>query len=370
MMSCTILYRRITSDIKSLIDSGSLHPGDKIPSVNVLKEQYGVSHITAMKVYQELSKDNYVTQKRGRGYFVRDAESFKQVKRTGNIGNFIRPLREYCLEDNYFNDINCGIQDSCCSQRINLWSSHSTLPLNHMPINQAALGHIEHAMLDCIDQVDGYLVDERIPDDIIAKVIQQSSKPVVIVNRTTELKADSITPANRQGVLQALDVALRMGYSKFILARPGNRVSNNVERYEAFMEFIKASSIDVDSYQVIDDCSIVPWDETIPLIVAGVKKFQPVGRTLFISCGDAYARQLCNTFQKMNLQPGKDLGILCCEGFGFSKLNKPEIAAVQSQPVEMGKLAVKTLLNRLNHDNFTTPGNVTPEPTFTFGETL
>jgi DNA-binding LacI/PurR family transcriptional regulator len=369
-MSSAILYKRITNDIKGLIDTGSLLPGDKIPSVNMLKEQYGVSHITAMKVYQELSKDNYVSQKRGRGYFVRDTESFKQVKRTGNIGNFIRPLREYCQEDNYFNDINCGIQDSCCAQRVNLLSSHSTLPLNHMPINRAALGHIEQSMLECISHVDGYLVDERIPDDIVAKVMQQSGKPVVIVNRTTELTTDSITPANRQGVRQVLDVALRMGYNKFILARPGNRTSNNIERYESFMEFIKASAIDAANYQVVDNCSIAPWNETIPLVIAAIKKLQSVGRTLFISCCDSYARQVCNFLVEQKQLPGKDVGMLCCEGFGFSRLNKPEIAAVQSQPFEMGKLAVKTLLSRLNPDNFTASGNITPEPTFSFGETL
>jgi DNA-binding LacI/PurR family transcriptional regulator len=225
-------------------------------------------------------------------------------------------------------------------------------------------------MLECISHVDGYLVDERIPDDIVAKVMQQSGKPVVIVNRTTELTTDSITPANRQGVRQVLDVALRMGYNKFILARPGNRTSNNIERYESFMEFIKASAIDAANYQVVDNCSIAPWNETIPLVIAAIKKLQSVGRTLFISCCDSYARQVCNFLVEQKQLPGKDVGMLCCEGFGFSRLNKPEIAAVQSQPFEMGKLAVKTLLSRLNPDNFTASGNITPEPTFSFGETL
>ncbi len=369
-MSNAVLYKQITGDIKGLIDSGSLSPGAKIPSVNILKGKYGVSHITAMKVYQELSKDNYVTQKRGRGYFVRSAESFKQVKRTGNIGNFIRPLREYCLEDNYFNDINSGIQIVSCEQRLNLLSSHTTLPLNHMPVHSAALEHIGKAMLDCADAVDGYLVDERIPDEIIADVLKVTEKPMVVINRLTDLAIDSITPPNQQGARQALDIALRMGYSQFIFTRPGNRQSNNLERYQAFIDFIEAAGITEDNYQIIDDCSVLSHEITLKQVMSAVNQQVKLGRLLIFNCNDTYSRACCEMLINANLTPGKDLGLLSGDGFGFSKRLKPEIAAVQSQPVEMGKLAVKALISRLSPDNFSSPHNITPEPTFTFGETL
>lgn len=369
-MSTAVLYKRITGDIKGLIDGGSLLPGAKIPSVNILKDRYGVSHITAMKVYQELSKDNYVTQKRGRGYFVRDAESFKQVKQTGNIGNFIRPLREYCLEDNYFNDINGGIQAASCEQRLNLLSSHSTLPLNHFPVNQAALENIAQAMLDCADEVDGYLVDERIPDTVIEPVLKQIGKPMIIVNRLTKLAMDSVTPANRQSIQQALSVALRMGYNRFIFARPGNRWSNSVERYEAFMQFFVDEKITTEHFRVIDDCSILPGETTLKRMLQAVNELKRSGQVLLFSVGDTYGRNCCGMLLDAGLEPGKDIGVLSGDGFGYSKRLKPEIAALQSQPFEIGKLAVKTLISRLSLDNYNSPRNITPEPAFTFGETL
>ncbi|MCF6176468.1 MAG: LacI family transcriptional regulator [Victivallaceae bacterium] len=369
-MSSAVLYKRITGDIKELIDGGSLSPGAKIPSVNILKGKYGVSHITAMKVYQELSKDNYVTQKRGRGYFVRDAESFKQVKRTGNIGNFIRPLREYCLEDNYFNDINSGIQAASCEQRLNLLSSHSTLPLNHPPVNKVALEHIAKAMLDCADEVDGYLVDERISDEIIASMQRQTGKPMVIINRLTDLAIDSVTPPNCLGVRQALDVALRMGYSQFIFTRPGNRVSNNIDRYDTFIQFLKDSGISENSFRIVDDCSILPGEITIKRVITAINELKTQGQLLLFCCGDTFARNCCNMLIEDNLIPGKGIGLLSGDGFGYSKRFKPEIAALQSQPFEMGKLAVKALISRLSPDNYNKPRNITPEPAFTFGETL
>jgi DNA-binding LacI/PurR family transcriptional regulator len=369
-VSTAVLYKRITGDIKGLIDAGSLSPGAKIPSVNILKDRYGVSHITAMKVYQELSKDNYVTQKRGRGYFVRDAESFKQVKRTGNIGIFIRPLREYCLEDNYFNDINGGIQAASCEQRLNLLSSHSTLPLNHPPVNRAALEHIAKAMLECADEIDGYLVDERIPDEIIAPIQSQTGKPMVILNRLTGLAIDSVTPPNRQGVKQALGIALRMGYSQFIFTRPGNRVSNNIDRYETFIQFLKDSGIPENSFRIVDDCSILPGEVSLKRVRTAINELKGKGQLLLFCCGDTFARSCCNMLIEENLIPGKDVGLLSGDGFGYSKRFKPEIAALQSQPFEMGKLAVKALISRLSPDNFNSPRNITPEPTFTFGETL
>jgi DNA-binding LacI/PurR family transcriptional regulator len=369
-MSNAVLYKRITGDIKGLIDGGSLMPGAKIPSVNILRGKYGVSHITAMKVYQELSKDNYVTHRRGRGYFVRDFESFKQVKRTGNIGNFIRPLREYCLEDNYFNDINSGIQTVSCEQRLNLLASHTTLPLNYVPVNSAALEHIGKAMLDCATEVDGYLVDERIPDEIISPVLTATGKPMVIINRLTNLAIDSITPPNRQGVRQALDIALRMGYSQFILTLPGNQQSNNFERHQAFMDFIEAAGISEDNYQIVDDCSILSHEVTLKQVMRAVIQQMKRGRLLIFCCNDTYSRKCCEMLLKANLTLGEDVGLLSGDGFGISKRFDPKIAAVQSQPFEMGKLAVKALISRLSPDNFNSPHNITPEPTFTLGETL
>jgi DNA-binding LacI/PurR family transcriptional regulator len=369
-MSTALLYKRITGDIKGLIDGGTLSPGAKIPSVNILKEQYGVSHITAMKVYQELSKDNYVTQKRGRGYFVRDAESFKQVKRTGNIGVFIRPLREYSLEDNYFNDINSGVQAASCEQRLNLLSSHTTLPLNHPPVNGAALEHIAKSMMDCADQVDGYLVDERIPDEFLAQVQQRIGKPMVVLNRLTEMAIDSVTPANRQGVKQALDIAMRMGYSNYIFCRPGNRVSNNTERYQAFLDFIEDAGVTEDNYRIVDDCSVLPGEVTMERVRYCINELKNKGRILLVCCTDAYARNCCNMLSEDKMIIGKDVGILSNDGFGYSKRLNPEIASLQSQPFEMGKLAVKALIRRLSVDDFSPVRNITPEPIFTFGETL
>jgi DNA-binding GntR family transcriptional regulator len=101
----TPLYLTITRAIKEQIDCGALAPGSRIPSVSELRSQYGVSHITARRVYRELLAMNCICGKRGTGYMVAQGRDGGNIF-FGRIGNFLRPLRPVNPNDNYFNTIN------------------------------------------------------------------------------------------------------------------------------------------------------------------------------------------------------------------------------------------------------------------------
>ena len=65
------LYRRIAADLKSQIESGTLRPGDKLPSTRELVELYDVSETVIRYVMVELKAQNLVEGRPGRGVFVR-----------------------------------------------------------------------------------------------------------------------------------------------------------------------------------------------------------------------------------------------------------------------------------------------------------
>ncbi|MFA7232147.1 MAG: LacI family DNA-binding transcriptional regulator [Victivallaceae bacterium] len=364
------LYQQITRDICKSINKGEIKPGQKIPSVSDLKNQYGVSHITALRVYKELSEGNYIISKRGQGYFVRETNSLKQAKFIGAVGSFIRPLREYRADDNYFNDINFGIQTECCKRRINLISSHCITPLNRYSPGEAALDDMRRAMLEMADSVDGFLIDERIPDNIIESVINAASKPVVIINRTSSLPVDVVTPPNREGMTKGLEMAFKLGYDRFLVCRPGTRTTNSIERFEAVMSFAKGKNINAENIVIIDDCSINRLEDTVVAFAAAIKKLNSNGKLLLVSLTDSVGRMLANWLKEnMNMQAGNDFGLLSFDGFGIAKIEKPEITTICSNPEAMGALAVDLLLNRLSPE-CSPPKNWTPEVNISFGETL
>lgn len=64
------IYEQITSQIKTLIMSGELQPGEAIPSMRALAKHLHVSVITVQKAYEDLQRDGFIETTVGRGSFV------------------------------------------------------------------------------------------------------------------------------------------------------------------------------------------------------------------------------------------------------------------------------------------------------------
>lgn len=63
-------WKFLLSDIERRIISGDLKPGQKLPSIRVLRTEYMVSVWTVQKALEHLSKDENIVKKPGKGYFI------------------------------------------------------------------------------------------------------------------------------------------------------------------------------------------------------------------------------------------------------------------------------------------------------------
>lgn len=64
------IYEQITSQIKGMIMSGELSPGDPMPSMRKLAKELHVSVITTQRAYDDLSKDGFIVTVPAKGTFV------------------------------------------------------------------------------------------------------------------------------------------------------------------------------------------------------------------------------------------------------------------------------------------------------------
>lgn len=69
------VYVQLVSQIKYLISSGRLAPGEQLPPVRKLAEQLVVNPNTVARAYRELESEGVVTCRRGAGVFVADGVS-------------------------------------------------------------------------------------------------------------------------------------------------------------------------------------------------------------------------------------------------------------------------------------------------------
>ena len=65
-------YRQIHFEIKNLIDTGKILPGEAVPSENEIRNKYKVSRFTAQQVFRLLVDEGLVVRKQGMGTFVRE----------------------------------------------------------------------------------------------------------------------------------------------------------------------------------------------------------------------------------------------------------------------------------------------------------
>ena len=64
------IYEQITTQIKAMIMSGKLQPGEAIPSMRSLAKSIHVSVITVQTAYEDLQRDGFIETTVGRGSFV------------------------------------------------------------------------------------------------------------------------------------------------------------------------------------------------------------------------------------------------------------------------------------------------------------
>ena len=64
------IYEQITSQIKAMIMSGKLAPGEPLPSIRHMARELRVSVITTKRAYEDLERDGFIETVPGKGSFV------------------------------------------------------------------------------------------------------------------------------------------------------------------------------------------------------------------------------------------------------------------------------------------------------------
>src|SRR5690349_20038415 len=69
------IYLQIVNQVKYLVASGRLAPGEEMPPIRVLAERLRVNPNTVARAYRELEAERMVVKRRTAGTFVSDAGS-------------------------------------------------------------------------------------------------------------------------------------------------------------------------------------------------------------------------------------------------------------------------------------------------------
>lgn len=68
-------YQQIAAILRGRIQAGEYKPGQRLPGINDLMQEYGVAHLTANKALRVLVADGLAELSPGRGFYVRAPEN-------------------------------------------------------------------------------------------------------------------------------------------------------------------------------------------------------------------------------------------------------------------------------------------------------
>jgi len=91
------IYRQIVVQVRRMIASGTLAPGDRLVSVRELSAALGINPLTVAKAYGELENEGIVDMRRGLGMFV--AQPLSKLPTASGRRETMRPAADrYALE--------------------------------------------------------------------------------------------------------------------------------------------------------------------------------------------------------------------------------------------------------------------------------
>lgn len=64
------IYRQIDAQLRRLIASGQLRPGEELPSVRDVAVHHAINPMTVSRAYSQLESEGFVTRLRGKGMVV------------------------------------------------------------------------------------------------------------------------------------------------------------------------------------------------------------------------------------------------------------------------------------------------------------
>ncbi len=364
MTNNSLLYRQIVDDISRKIRSGAIRPGERVPSVTEIRSDFQVSHITALRALKELTADGIIAKQPGLGYFAAENTAADNTIRT--VGCLMRDI-SVLTHDHYFNEIMHGIQKEAGVYRFNTLFPHLSTAIDTKQI--LLPDDVMKSVIQQKELVHGFIIDPRIDDELVGKIIQLTGKPIVILDRSSELKINSVFADNRGGMDKLFKTLLRMGYKHFIYADSGQAEYNQDMRRLAFREIAMEQKVAPEQYRVLTGCSVYPEQEMLEAFWPFVKELSGQ-KTAIICSSDGTARRLCTRLLEAGYRIPEDIGICSFGGMEYTTMCKPELTTLKIDTIQMGSQAMKTLVTLISNSTTEQPQQCALPLNLIFGETI
>jgi DNA-binding transcriptional regulator YhcF (GntR family) len=300
-------YKQIVQSIENAIQNGALVKGDKLPSINVIKDEFGLSRDTVLMAFNELKTRGIVHSIAGKGYYVKSTDInvtqkifllFDELNafKEDLYNSFLEALDVNVQVDIFFHHFNFELFSKLIFDNVGNYSYYVIMPANFK--NTAA-------------------VLENLPNDKVFILDQTSDElkqyPAVYQNFEADIYS-SLRAAKRH-----------IGkYSKLILLFPENK--QPVGMLTGFQKFKKEMSITNE-------------------VIASLDKRIPKKGEVYLVLDDQHLIKLIKRIKSVGLKVGEDVGIISYNDTLLKEVVEDGITTISTDFKLMGRNLAKMIFS-------------------------
>ena len=337
--SATPLYQQLKKALEDQIKSGRLKLGDMIPSEKSLCELYGISQITARKAIFELVNMGALYRVPGKGTFVA-SPTLKQGSiiplKTDNIGFVISREHHPIFSNSFYSFVFKGVEEEARAHGYDLF---------YQILDQKLMADPSRFKLVVEKKVDGLLLVGEMPHDFVLRLKKENIPMVLVDHYIKEAELDAVVTDNEKGTYQIMKYLVDLGHIKigFLGASLGH--GTLMERFKGYKTALKKFGIEYNEDFVQTG---LLWDGYGIMDKMFRKQELP---TAIFACNDLMAIKAMAAIQDYELRVPADISVAGFDDIEMSAQIHPPLTTVRVQREQMGALAVRKLIGRIEDKN-------------------
>ncbi|HBA85487.1 MAG TPA: hypothetical protein DCZ95_15480 [Verrucomicrobia bacterium] len=338
------LYHQLAEIVRKDIDEGKFKPGQRLPSMDDMSEQYNVNKVTVRRALAELNAAGYIYSVPAQGTYVAERSSFTKTQARNHLLT-VGLISHLMVPGNtglYHMDIIQGIRDELSKLHANL----VILPARHIEPQIKIYDHIVQAGLDAIIYLGMF------EPQTLRQMIDKGPPAVLVDYTLRSLMVDTILLDNRGGGYQAAEHLLSLGHRSIGVILGSEEQHTTKERMEGVFDAVDQAGL---SRSIVRTFRSDFTREGGYQAMAEILKTNDVPTAIFCLNDEMATGALQALHSFSNLSVPKDISVMGFDDTAWATATQPPLTTIQVARILMGRLAVQRIMSRLKgQDQMTT----------------
>jgi LacI family transcriptional regulator len=237
------------------------------------------------------------------------------------------------IADTFFSVVSHAVQETARASGYLVWLAAS----DEDPLIEAAqVEMMTHHPVDGIllvpaDSRSGYL-----------KTLASGTTPIVTIDRPIEIATtDSIGVENRRGARLAVEHLIQHGHRKIVCIAANSHLLTIKERIAGYKESMRRAKLPCSKELRLSSPSLVKS------VLSDLFESRNPPEALF-TANNASTIWVIEALQELKIEIGKDVALVGFDDVAFFTLITPPVTAVRQPAAELGSMAARLLLQRIN----------------------